>query len=97
MIWVILLAFFLCNCLLVWGVFRQRRDPFDLPRVMHEGWFRSATMLGGVGWMVVPAMCFSAFGFLGAVAGIVGYVASSALIAASTLSAVDGGISPVSG
>ena len=97
MFWVILLAFFLCNCLLIWGVFRQRRDPFDLPPVMRAGWFHTATMLGGVGWAVVPAMCFSAFGLLGAVAGIVAYVSSSALIAASVLGVIDGGIYPVSG
>jgi hypothetical protein len=97
MFWAILSVFFLCNCLLVWGVFRQRRDPFDLPPVMTMNWFRVATMVGGVGWVMVPAMCISAFGLLGAAAGTLAYFFSGALIAFLILGATDGSFSAVRG
>jgi hypothetical protein len=97
MFWAILSVFFLCNTLLVWGVFMQRRDPFSLPRVMKMNSFRIATMIGGMGWLVAPVMCFSAFGFIGAAAGGLVWLLSSAVIAFPLVGAAEGGITPVRG
>jgi hypothetical protein len=97
MFWAILSVFFLCNGLLVWGALTQRRDPFNLPAVMATSWFRFATMIGGMGWVVVPVMCFSAFGLLGAAAGSLAYLVSSAVISFPTAGGLEGGITPTNG
>jgi len=97
MFWVILSVFFLCNALLVWGVLVQRRDPYSLPRVMKTGWFRLATMIGGMGWLVVPVMCFWAFGFVGAATGILAYLLSTVVISLPHAGAIGDGIVPSNG
>jgi hypothetical protein len=97
MFWVILSVFFVCNGFLVWGVLMQRRDPYDLPPVMATSWFRLATMIGGMGWFVVPVMCFSAFGLLGAAAGSLAYLLSSAVISLPMGSGLHGGMAQSSG
>jgi hypothetical protein len=97
MFWLILSVFFLCNGLLVWGVLTQRRDPYDRPPVMTTSWFRLATMIGGMGWVIVPVMCFSAFGLLGAAAGSLAYLLSSTVISLPIVGGFEGGIAPTSG
>ena len=97
MFWVILSVFFLCNGLLVWGVLTQRRDPYNLPPVMATSWFRLATMIGGMGWFIVPVMCFSAFGLLGAAAGSLAYLLSSAVISFPAVGGFHGGIAQSNG
>jgi len=97
MFWVILSVFFLCNALLVWGVLVQRRDPYALPHVMTTAWFRLATMIGGMGWFVVPVMCFSAFGLIGAAAGLLAYLLSTVVISLPHSGTIGDGVVPTNG
>lgn len=81
MFWVIFIALCACNGLLAWeGTTFKDMDPIHRPPIANQGWFQIATVIGGIGWLAVPAMFYWQFGFLGAMGGFLAYLVSGLII-----------------
>lgn len=71
--WTVIVVFTLSNGLLAWEVTFNDLPQHERPRIANEKWFDIATTIGGIGWLAVPVMFYSKYGFLGAGLGWLGF------------------------
>jgi hypothetical protein len=81
MFWGVFVFLCICNGLLAWeGTTFKDMDPIMRPPIANTGWFQIATVIGGIGWLVVPAMFYWQYGFFGAIAGFAAYLVSGLVV-----------------
>ena len=64
--WPAVAVFFICGVLLAWGAQFHRMEVAERPRVLSMPWFSIAQAIGGIGFLVIPAMFYWRNGFIGA-------------------------------
>ncbi len=64
--WSAVAIFLVCGILLAWGAQFRGMDSGDRPCVLSMPWFSIAQAIGGIGFLVIPAMFYWRSGFIGA-------------------------------
>ena len=79
---IVVLMFAIGNAFLTLNVMAQTLSPPPVSPPAGGPWRRSAALTGAVGWIVLPLIFFAAYGLLGAVLVLAGYLIAGLMIAA---------------
>lgn len=78
--WIVLMFFSIAGGLLVWEGFYSGKMAIEKPLIFHNPIFQLLTMAGAVGYVIVPIMLFSKFGFINAMLLMPLYLLSNFLV-----------------